>query len=251
MKIQKILTVFLFCVVLLGQTASAQDKKYPADPRVARLVGLAKVWGTVKYFHPYLAYREIDWDKALVETIPKVNAAKSAQDYETAINQMLAVLNDARTRADIEPEIEDVLTSTPTADAKHVRTENKVLVIDATEIAKAVGKDRTALNKFVTTINEALPNATGIVIDARSISKIGEIDSYYFDVFMRQMLPSMLDGNVVLGSARYRMHNGYATQTGAGANFYYSALVNSTPQAIQGRAKTKTPPIAFICSGAS
>ena len=82
-------------MVLLCQTASAQDKKYPEDPRVARLVGLAKVWGTVKYFHPYLAYRDIDWDKALVETIPKVNAAKSAQEYEAAINQMLAVLNDS------------------------------------------------------------------------------------------------------------------------------------------------------------
>jgi C-terminal processing protease CtpA/Prc len=246
MKIQKILTVFIFCVVLLGQTASAQDKKYPGDPRVARLVGLAKVWGTVKYFHPYLAYRDIDWDKALIETIPKVNAAKTAREYQSAINQMLAVLNDARTRADIEPEIEDVVTSTPTTDAKHVRTENKVLVIDAAEIANAVGKDRTTLNKFVTSINEALPNVTGVVIDARSTTKVPELDSYYFDVFMRQVLPSILDGNVVLGSARYRMHNGYATQTGGGANFYYSALVTSTPQAIQGRAKTKTPAIAFI-----
>ena len=246
MKIHKILTVFLVCVVLLCQTASAQDKKYPEDPRVARLVSLAKVWGTVKYFHPYLAYREIDWDKALVETIPKVNAAKNAQEYAAAINQMLAVLNDTRTQAEIEPEIKDVTTTTPTADAKHVRMENKVLVIDAAEIAKAVGKDTSALNRFVTSINEALPNATGIVIDARSTSKIGEFEAFYFGGFMRQVLPSMLDGNVVLGSARYRMHNGYSTQTGSGANFYYSSFVNSTPQTIQGRAKTKTPPIAFI-----
>ena len=48
---------------------------------------MAKVWGTVKYFHPYLAYRDIDWDKALIETIPKVNAAKTPQDYQAAINQ--------------------------------------------------------------------------------------------------------------------------------------------------------------------
>ena len=62
----------------------------------------------MKYFHPYLAYREIDWDKALIETIPKVNAAKNAQEYEAAINQMLAVLNDKSTRAEIEPETKDV-----------------------------------------------------------------------------------------------------------------------------------------------
>lgn len=246
MKIHKILTVFLVCVVLLCQTAPAQDKPYPEDPRVARLVGLAKVWGTVKYFHPFLAYREIDWDKALIEAIPKVNAAKSAQEYEAALNQMLAVLNDAPTRAEIEPEIKDVTATTASMDAKHVRTENKVLVIDSAEIAKAVGKDTSALNRFVTSVNEALPNASGIVVDARSTAKLSEFEQFYFGVFMRQVLPSMLDSNVVLGSARYRMHNGYATQTATGASFYYSALVNSTPQTIQGRAKTKTPAIAFI-----
>ena len=44
----------------------------------------------MKYFHPFLAYRDIDWDKALIETIPKVNAARTAQDYQAALNQMLA-----------------------------------------------------------------------------------------------------------------------------------------------------------------
>ena len=246
MKINKILTTFLCCVVLLCQTARAQDQKPAEDPRVARLVGLAKVWGTVKYFHPYLAYRDIDWDKALIATIPKVNAAKTAQEYETALNQMLAVLNDKPTRAEIEPQVKDVTASTPATDVKHVRIENKVLVIDATGIAKTAGKDFSALSRFVTSINEAFPNATGIVIDTRGTSKMDEMDAYYFDYFMRQALPAILDGNVMLGSTRYRMHDGYATQTGGGASFYSSALVNSTPQTVQGRAKTKTPPIAFI-----
>lgn len=245
MKIRKILTVFLVCVVLLCQTAAAQDKKYPEDPRVARLVGLAKVWGTVKYFHPFLAYRDIDWDKALVEAIPKVNAAKSAQEYEAAINQMLAVLNDKSTRAQIEPATKAVVTKTST-DAKHVRTENKVLVIDAAEIAKAVAHDSSALTRFVTSINEALPNASGIVIDARSATKMIDLDAYYFDLFLRQTLATMLDADVVLGTSRYRMHSGYATQTAGGYSDYYSALANSSPKVLLGRAKTKTPPIAFI-----
>ncbi|HKY44219.1 MAG TPA: S41 family peptidase [Pyrinomonadaceae bacterium] len=246
MKIHKILTVFLVCVVLLCQTAPAQDKKHPEDPRVARLVGLAKVWGTVKYFHPFLAYRDIDWDKALVETIPKVNAAKSAQEYEAALNQMLAVLNDAPTRAEIKAEIKDVTATTPATDAKHVRTENKVLVIDAAEIAKAAAKDFNAVSQFVKSINEALPNATGIVIDARSATRMIDLDAFFFDMFIRQTLPAMLDANLVLGTSRYRLHSGYATQTGGGYSDYYSAVANSSPKMIQGRAKTKTPPIAFI-----
>ena len=39
--------------------------------RIERMVGLCKLWGAIKYFHPYLAYRDdIDWDAVLVTTIP-------------------------------------------------------------------------------------------------------------------------------------------------------------------------------------
>src|SRR5215212_3638094 len=96
---------FLLSVLILGfcQTLRAQPKS-AEDARIARLAGLARVWGTVKYFHPFLAYRDIDWDKALVETISKVNVARTPQDYQAALNQMLAVLNDKSTRADIDAE---------------------------------------------------------------------------------------------------------------------------------------------------
>jgi hypothetical protein len=132
------------------------------EARVARLAGLAKVWGAVKFFHPYLAYRDIDWDKALIETLPKVNAAKTPKEYETAVNQMLAVLNDKSTRATIEAETKPETPATqPTApDAKLVHTENGVVVIDAAQIASAIVKDRTALNRVLTSINEALPKAS-------------------------------------------------------------------------------------------
>src|SRR5215207_2933739 len=198
MKTQKVPAVFLCCVVLLCQTGHAQ-KRTPAhhstaDARLERLAGLAKVWGAVKYFHPFLAYRAIDWDKALIETIPKVNAAKTPHEYESALNQMLAVLNDKSTRAELAPEIEHVTVTTSPAGsaAKHVRTENQVLIIDATQIAKTIAKDNTALNGLVTSINQALPNAKGVIIDARGTEKTGDIESYFFDVFLRQTLPSVV-----------------------------------------------------------
>ena len=118
MKTPKFLACFL-CLILslstLCQTTRAQganasrpvvgDGRSAAEElRIERLVGLAKAWGVVKYFHPYLAYRDIDWDKALVEAIPRVNVAKNARDYQVAVNQMLAALNDKSTRAAIESE---------------------------------------------------------------------------------------------------------------------------------------------------
>src|SRR5829696_7957772 len=164
MKTQKMLAGFLCCVVLLCQTGHAltQTPAQPstADARLERLAGLAKVWGAVKYFHPFLAYRDINWDKALIETIPKVNAAKTPQEYESALNQMLAVLNDKSTRAEIGPEVEDVTVTTVPAGAaaKHTPTENHGLIIDTEHIAKTLAKKTAGLKRLVTNINQALPN---------------------------------------------------------------------------------------------
>src|SRR5215204_5222182 len=143
MNHQKILSLVLSVVVTLsalcinthGQTQKTLSST--EDARIARLAGLAKVWGTVKYFHPYLAYHEIDWDTALMEAIRNVNAAKTPPDYQAALNQMLATLNDKSTRAEIVTEAK-LSAPAPVAKSQPVRMENGVLMIDAAQIAQKV-----------------------------------------------------------------------------------------------------------------
>ena len=250
MNRHKHLTLFLhvvlvFSILCQGVQAYTPSAASADDARIARLVGLAKVWGTVKYFHPYLAYRDIDWDKALIDAIPKVNAAKTGQDYQAALNQMLAVLNDKSTRAEIDNDTKPVAT-TPADSTKLVRIESGVLVIEATRIAQAIAKDISALNSSIASVNQLLPTASGIVVDVRNATKANELEAFHVDNFLRQSLTGMLDADVVLATTRYRIHNGYATQTANGANFYYSGLINSSPKIMAGHAKTKTPPMAFI-----
>ena len=245
MKHQKILSLVLSVAVVLTALCTSARGQNQEEGRIARLAGLAKVWGTVKYFHPYLASREIDWDKALIETIPKVNGAKTSQEYQAALNQMLAVFNDKSTRAELVTNTKPAALASA-ASTKPVRMENGVLMIDAVQIAHTVTENISALNGLVADINKSLPNARSVIIDARATRKMREIEAYHFDNFIRQTLPTMLDKTVVLGATRYRMHNGYATQTGGGYNSYYSAIVNSAPKTIEGRSKTKTPPLAFI-----
>jgi len=58
------------------------------------VIALARVWAKVKFFHPYLAYKDIDWDAALLAAIPKVEAARSEDQLKQAYDGMLAVLHD-------------------------------------------------------------------------------------------------------------------------------------------------------------
>ena len=97
------------CLLLLGclwlpivsdaaATASTAPPASGETLRLQRLAAVAALWTEVKYFHPYVATRPVDWDKALVDTLPRINAAKTSDDYRAAIDGMLATLNDPSTR---------------------------------------------------------------------------------------------------------------------------------------------------------
>lgn len=76
---------------LLGQTDQLSDLN---SERIDRLTGFGKLWATIDYFHPYLAYSQIDWDTAFVKSVPRVNPARTAGEYTAAVEEMLSVLHD-------------------------------------------------------------------------------------------------------------------------------------------------------------
>ena len=244
----RVISLIVLLFVLSGITG-AQPKVEVLNEwdRIDRLAGLARLWGTVKFFHPYIAYKEIDWDKALIETIPKVNAAMTSAEYEAAINHLLSFLNDRNTTATIVKE-----TSTGDSSAKKidrtnlVRVEDGVLILELTKIAEALAQDSSAGGEFRQKINSALPQAKAVVINCRAADELGPYPSFYFDLFARRILAQLVDSNVTLGSSRSRMHNGYAPQTGTTSGGYYSGFVTTTPQTIQGQSTKKALPIVVI-----
>jgi C-terminal processing protease CtpA/Prc len=80
-----------------GPTTAAAAPE--ASERLARLV---RLWGTVRFQHPYLAYREIDWDEALAKAVPRVRLATSRAEYAAAVRVMLDTLGDPATHL-VEP----------------------------------------------------------------------------------------------------------------------------------------------------
>jgi hypothetical protein len=214
--------------------------------RVERLAGLAKVWGTVKLFHPYLAYREIDWDKALIESIPQVNAAKTPQEYSVAINRMLEFLNDRNTYASVTGAAKTI-EPPASAEREFLRLEKGVFFIEPALAARAMEKSPDAYYAALGKNAPILGQASSIVIDARCrCAGRSETFDDSFDLFLRQELSQVLDAAVPLGTNRYRMHNGLAPQTGATTGGYYSALVNTSPEALGGRNTNKILPTVFI-----
>jgi C-terminal processing protease CtpA/Prc len=70
---------------------------------VDRLAKLGEVWFKAKYFHPSLAYRELDWLAPLSKAIPAAKAAKTPQEFGAAVELMLAALGDPATHVEPPP----------------------------------------------------------------------------------------------------------------------------------------------------
>jgi C-terminal processing protease CtpA/Prc len=94
--------------LLTGLTLSAAfiliSPGLDAEPvQSERLAAAGRLWAAIKYFHPYLAYRDIDWDAAWVQAYPAISSAKDLASYSKAIEQLVAPLHDPVTKIASEP----------------------------------------------------------------------------------------------------------------------------------------------------
>ena len=62
--------------------------------QINRLADAGKVYGCVKYFHPILQYKTLNWDSVFAANVEGIIGAKSKEEYGDVMQRMLSVLND-------------------------------------------------------------------------------------------------------------------------------------------------------------
>jgi len=254
MKAKCAICLVLIWVVLAGAflRADVRDTARPDDIQVKRLAGLCKLWGTVKYFHPYLAYRPIDWDLALVKAIPRVRAASSAAEYQAALDLLLSFLDDPATRTmrqetpQPSPGAKSE-SSGPAVDEPSLRWPRPdVALLSATDFRQF--SDPARVGRLPGLFEQA-SKANAIIFDIRRNDQ-DESSIYYFSRAFLQSLPSLFPGNIPLPSSRHRMYSGYPTQTGGSSGGYYSGFVYDQQPALKGRAQgDRKVPLIFLTNG--
>ena len=213
--------------------------------RIERLEGLCRVWGTAKFFHPGLAGDQIDWDKALIEAIPAVDAAASAEAYRAAIEQLLRALNDpaSRTIAPSPEKVAGARTGPPTLDWIK-EGEANIAVISARDWT-AIAEMPSAFSGgvFGPLLAQCGP-ATAIILDLRRTSEApsAESDGVAWTVSMafKADAPALSAGTLTLPAWRSRMHSGYAPQTGQTSGGYFSGFQVTEHTIV--KAEAKVPP---------
>ena len=194
------------------------------NSRIERLVSLGKLWGAVKYFHPYLAYRDdIDWDAALVSALPKVNAANSAGEFAAAVQSMLLALGDPATRVLEEVDNNGTASSERERQPTFTAMPDDILVVtihhyeDLTDFNGALAK--------MAAIKKEIPQARGILFDLRAKTALSQEKFYLSYAFAASGIATMLSATPIAAAGeRSRMHLGFAPQAGFNDGIYTSAF---------------------------
>jgi len=224
----------------------------PETVRIERLAGLAKLWGAVKYFHPYVAERDLDWDAALVQAIPKVESANSTADYRRVVDGMLSLLHDPNTHTVKESPAQkpgvDAAVEHPKPYVKWVDAETAL--ISATDYAHFLGSFGKG-DDLVKVFEEA-SKAKTIILDVRNQDKSAdESSTFWYSMAFRRAIPGLLDRDVIATSSRTRMYFGYPTQRG-GYEDYSATFVTRDGQTIHGSApKGQSHRFVFIRNAGS
>ena len=223
----------LCCLIVLliaAIPAAAQAPNADAEKiRIERLAALGRLWGVVNYFHPYLAYKEIDWDAALIAAIPKVSAAKSTEDYRAAIDGLLARLGDPATYTDVDTA---PVAATPSPAQKPSRVVNDMLVVTC----RGMGELKSITDYLA-------GNPKGVVFDCRTRGT--ELQALFSNRSAIDLVDQLVSGTITLSTYRERQHSGYAPQFGSTSGGYWSSFATAAPGAIEGIRKQPIP-LAFI-----
>jgi C-terminal processing protease CtpA/Prc len=210
------------------------DAKPAAPDRMARLVGLAEVWLEARVAHPAMLRGTIDLDAAAVAAIPKVEAARTKQEYAAAIAGMLAVFADPATR------VEDpaAAPAPPRVPVKFFETPAPKLAV-VTLAALADPAVRATAGTLVATLPQKLAGAEVVMFDLRAPGLESSVG--WFVNNAATALPAVERWSI----SRSVVHHGFRTQEGTIAAGYDSAY-QLAPRAVWLRGQKGVSHVVFV-----
>ncbi len=240
--------VFTLLFVLLSTQLFPQINTY--DPlKVERLAALGKLWGNVKYFHPYLAYKDIDWDSALVRAVPDVILANNKIEYAKAVQGMLDYLHDPLTKIEVTKET--------TGDTSRVQlpsltwTEDSIIIFSCTDYRAL--EDYPSIIQKLTEVSSHLSKAKGVLFDLRCVTSSINVTQGRMDVFFNwsQIQKHLSSQTLVLPAFRKRLHSGFKPEDGYTSGGYYSSFEVQNIELVNPVDSAKDIPIIFLVNSKS
>jgi C-terminal processing protease CtpA/Prc len=221
----------LLCAALACPAAAAEP---PLAARTARLAKLCKIWGTVKFLHPWIWTRDnIDWDAALLQAQAKAGAATSDDEFAAAVNDMLRALHDPATRV------------TATSDGPRPAPPSGAPFLSWPQsgaLLLRVGVPHTPADLAKATA--ALKEAKRVILDLRVAQAYGESWNAYRDA--RTIFESLITHELRVPPKRWVVHDGYRPQNGVTSGGYQSLFEEQSVTVIPPKTGAMRRPLAVV-----
>ncbi|MGH6950290.1 MAG: hypothetical protein ACREH4_05435, partial [Vitreimonas sp.] len=205
-------------------TASAQTR---APTETERLEELGRLWIYFELFSAHVATSGVDWDAALVETIPAVRRARTEAQYVAALNAMLARSGDPSARV-IRDEEESQAAPPAT------RIEAGVAIANCSTIAAAADVPAA--------LTELAQTPRGVVLDCRAFNVPWE----RAEAFIAALARSRTAQTLPAGATMVRAYSGYPPEEDGFRG--YSAALSLVQEAsiAPGRGAPSAHPLAIV-----
>ena len=225
--------------ILLTQFSFSQSTL--TKEQINRLGDAGKVWGYIKYYHPYLQYKNIRWDSAFVATVPDILAAKNKADYEKCIRNFLSVLNDPVTAVIQRQEL--------TTEIKYpaFAITDSVMVITVEDCRSIINSD--SLDKIFTKAKNQLRKAKSVIFDLRPDKETFLLNDEISmqDIFENtQLISYLFQGSVTFPAIRTVTRNAFVTETPESNSDYQSLFLIRRLRSLTGKGERNIPVIFII-----
>jgi len=211
--------------------AAPPGERSPADQRMLRL---AELWRDVKFYHPALATTRVDWDTAMANSLPKLQAAQTTAELQAALTQLVQPLGNAEARtARVQP-------------APFVVRDVAAPPVDWLPGEVALVRLHHATNRSEdAALDAALPGivarARGVILDLRPDGSVPVEERV-----VHQLATRLIDSPVQLPVVRYRIHSGYRPQVGSTSGNYRSGFDTTESDLLLPAPSARAVPLVFI-----
>ncbi|MBO0929427.1 S41 family peptidase [Fibrella aquatilis] len=215
----------LLVLLLLPTLLLAQPVTY-TPAQVERVAKLSELYGHIKFFHPYLGYKPINWDSAFAVAAPLVAQAKTDEETATALRQLLAVLNDDATTVQVKNGATPAAT-TKTADTVQVYFgPDSTLVLTTNNYANVNATNYEGVMQTLNLFVRQLPKARAVRLDLRSERPIPAESAGYFSYMLDEadMAKRLASSPLLTPGKRLRQHSGFAPEQGSSSGGYWSGF---------------------------
>jgi hypothetical protein len=188
--------------------------------RIERLAALGRLWVSIRYFHPFLAYRPIDWDSALAAAIPRANAATDRESYAAAVQVLLDALGDPLTR--LRSPSPPPSTAPHEPDPRTSWTRDSVLIVSLRNYQDF--DDYFGTRERLSMVVDSIKRARRVVFDLRPTSPIEDpsaIDAIFTDGAIAGLFTAV---PLRAPDQRGRLYSGFPPQDGTTSGGYFSGF---------------------------